>query len=60
MMEYDYSILASVHGAELDDMLMRQDYICGACGYSKDLHPSYCIVQRLLYTRIRMVPMVIK
>jgi len=59
MDEYDYSVLASAHGEELDDMLVRRDYICGACGYSKDWHPRYCIVQKLLATRIRMVPMII-
>lgn len=56
---YDYSALASTHGEELDNMLTKKDFICVACGYSKDWHPSYCIVRKLLEVRIRMVPMII-
>jgi len=55
----DYSILASIHGAELDDMILRKDFICGGCGLTKDYHTESCVVRKLLEARIRMVPMII-
>jgi hypothetical protein len=55
----DIWLLASIRGEELDDMLLRRDFICGTCGLSKDQHTKSCVVQKLLYTRIRMVPTII-
>jgi hypothetical protein len=60
---YDYSALASKHGEELDDMLKRLSFICGACGYPKNHknipHARYCIIGKLLEIRLKMIPMVI-
>jgi hypothetical protein len=55
----DYSYLASLHGEELDDMILRKDYVCAACGLTKDWHVKGCAIGKLLETRARMVPVVI-
>lgn len=50
--------LAYLHGAELDEMLLRQDYICAECGLANANHRPRCGVLALLDARKRMVPMV--
>ena len=51
--------LVSLLGDELDDMLLKRDFVCGGCGLSNDQHYPNCEVCRLLYMRQRMVPMVV-
>ena len=55
----DWSALASIHATELDDMLRRRDFVCAGCGLSGDQHTASCPIQKLLYARRRMVPMVV-
>ena len=56
----DVWTLISLFGNELDDMLLKKDFVCGGCGLSNDQHYPNCEVCRLLGMRQRMVPMVIK
>ena len=53
------AFLAFVHGAELDDMQLRQDYVCGGCRLANDTHRAWCPVRALLEARRRMVPMIV-
>lgn len=55
----DWWVIANICGEELDDMIMRQDYICGKCNLSNGVHYSACIVGKLISMRKVMVPMVI-
>lgn len=55
----DLSILASILGPELDDMIIRRDYTCSCCFLSNDIHINICPIGHLIQTRKNMVPMVI-
>lgn len=58
-MSIDWSSLASVLSSELDDMLVRRDYICVCCGLSNDVHYLHCPMTALLKARRDMVPMIV-
>ena len=52
--------LACLHGGELDEMLIKRDYICAECGLADANHRPQCGVSALLEARKRMVPMVME
>lgn len=54
----DLSYLAAIHGSQLDEMLVRRDYICPECGLANDYHVASCGILALLVTRRKMVPVV--
>ena len=43
--------LVSLLGYELDNMLLKKDFVCGGCGLSNDQHYPNCEICRLLYMR---------